>query len=258
MERLLEIMARLRNPEGGCPWDLEQSFESVAPYTIEEAYEVEDAIRRADWNDLRDELGDLLLQVVFHARMAEEAGHFAFADVVGAVCEKLVRRHPHVFGDATIEDASAQSDAWEEQKRAEREERGQTSAMDGVSLGFPALLRARKLVSRAARAGFGWPDPETASAKIDEELREVRAELVRGDRRALQEELGDLLFAVVATAERAKVEPEDALRDANAKFERRVRALETGLAKEGLRLADLERDALLARWEAAKREASAP
>ncbi|MEM7409699.1 MAG: nucleoside triphosphate pyrophosphohydrolase [Myxococcota bacterium] len=252
MERLLEIMARLRNPEGGCPWDLEQTFDSVAPYTIEEAYEVDDAIRRGAWDELRDELGDLLLQVVFHARMAEEARHFAFADVVEAVCDKLVRRHPHVFGDARIEDADAQSDAWEAQKRAEREHRGETSAMDGVPQAFPALLRARKLVSRAARAGFAWPDAAAARGKVQEELAEVDAELTGGNAEALREELGDLLFAVVALAERAKVEPEEALRDANAKFEGRFRTLESDVAGEGSTIASLDRDALMARWEAVK------
>src|SRR5258705_1607848 len=174
IERLLEIMAKLRDRDGGCPWDLEQDFASIAPYTIEEAYEVDDAIRRSDWDGLRDELGDLLLQVVFHAQMAREAGHFDFADVVDAICAKLVRRHPHVFDDAVIETAQAQTDAWEQQKAAERAARGQTNAMDGVPLALPALLRARKLISRAVRAGFG---PEAS------------AEVVTAER------IGEMLFA---------------------------------------------------------------
>jgi ATP diphosphatase len=207
VSRLLEIMAKLRDRDGGCPWDLEQTFATIAPYTIEEAYEVDDAIRREDWDGLRDELGDLLLQVVFHAQMAREAGKFAFEDVVAAICDKLQRRHPHVFGDAVIESADAQTRAWEQQKADERAARGATSAMDGVPLALPALLRARKLISRAARAGLG---PEAARA----------AEPVS------VEKIGEMLFAAVALAERKGIDPEQALRDANAAFERRVRERE--------------------------------
>jgi ATP diphosphatase len=207
IERLLEIMARLRDPNGGCPWDLEQTFATIAPYTIEEAYEVDDAIRREDWNGLRDELGDLLLQVVFHAQMAAEAGRFDFADVVSAICDKLVKRHPHVFGDAVIETAHAQTDAWERQKAEERAARGETSAVDGVPLGLPALLRARKLISRAARAGLA---PEAAAA----------AEPVT------ERAIGDQLFATAALAARAGIDPEQALRDANARFEEEIRGRE--------------------------------
>ena len=201
IERLIQIMARLRDPDGGCPWDLEQDFASIAPYTIEEAYEVDDAIRREDWNGLRDELGDLLLQVVFHAQMAREAGKFTFEDVVAAICDKLERRHPHVFGDAVIASAAAQTDAWEKQKAGERAARGAASAMDGVPLALPALLRARKLISRARRAGLasGEVEPITANA------------------------LGALLFEAVKRAERAGIDPEQALRDASAAFELRVR-----------------------------------
>jgi nucleoside triphosphate diphosphatase len=208
IERLLQIMAKLRDRDGGCPWDLEQSFETIAPYTIEEAYEVDDAIRRKDWDGLRDELGDLLLQVVFHAQMAREAGLFDFDDIVRAICEKLVKRHPHVFGDAAIESAQAQTDAWEQQKADERAARGETSAMDGVPLALPALLRARKLISRAARAGLA---PDAAQ----------RAESVT------EQQIGELLFAAVQHAQRAGIDPEQALRDANADFEQRIRGIET-------------------------------
>ena len=204
VSRLLEIMAKLRAKDGGCPWDLEQTFASIAPYTIEEAYEVDDAIRREDWDALRDELGDLLLQVVFHAQMAREVGKFTFEDVVGAICDKLVRRHPHVFGDAVIDTAHAQTAAWEQQKAGERAARGATSAMDGVPLALPALLRARKLLSRARRAGLTKRDAEPIT----------------------EEDLGELLFALVERAERAGIDPEQALREANAAFERRVRERE--------------------------------
>jgi len=207
VSRLLEIMAKLRDPNGGCPWDLEQSFATIAPYTIEEAYEVDDAIRRQDWDGLRDEVGDLLLQVVFHAQMAREAGHFDFEDVVRAICDKLVRRHPHVFGEAVIGSAQAQTDAWEKQKAAERAARGQASSMDGVPLALPALLRARKLISRARRAGLEKPEAEATEPVTDRAI-------------------GEMLFAAVVLAERAGVDPEDALRAANAAFERRIRARE--------------------------------
>jgi ATP diphosphatase len=209
--RLLEIMARLRDPRGGCPWDLEQDFGSVAPYTIEEAYEVDDAIRRGDFAALREELGDLLLQVVFHAQMAAEAGHFDFGDVVHAICDKLVRRHPHVFGDARIDTAQAQTDAWERQKAEERAGKGEHSAMDGVPLALPALLRARKLLSRAARAGF--ESPEAAGAHAQAEPAEAH---------------GERLLAAAARAQRDGVDPEQALRDALARFEAELRARERG------------------------------
>jgi len=204
--RLLEIMARLRSPQGGCPWDLEQDFASIAPYTIEEAYEVDDAIRRGDLAGLRDELGDLLLQVVFHAQMARESGHFDFGDVVEAICDKLVRRHPHVFGDAQVETAQAQTDAWERQKTAERAEAGASSAADGVPLALPALLRARKLLSRAERAGYRDPELE-ASPPAPRDLASHGAELL----------------AAAARAQRDGVDPEQALRDAVARFEQRLR-----------------------------------
>jgi nucleoside triphosphate diphosphatase len=255
IERLLEVMARLRDPEGGCPWDVAQDFETIAPYTIEEAYEVEDAIRRGDLTALRDELGDLLLQVVFHAQIAREQGHFAFGDVVRAIFDKLVRRHPHVFGDARVESARAQSAAWEEHKAQERAAKGSTSVLDDVPLGLPALLRAAKLMRRAARAGFAWETTQQALAKVEEELDEVRAELATGDRAALEAELGDLLIAAARLAQQLEVDPEAALRGATARFETRLRHVEAGLAAEGRGLADAELDELRARWQRAKREA---
>ena len=204
VSRLLEIMAKLRDPDGGCPWDLEQSFATIAPYTIEEAYEVDDAIRREDWDALRDELGDLLLQVVFHAQMARESGKFSFEDVVRAISDKLVRRHPHVFGDARIETAEAQTRAWEQQKAVERASRGATSALDGVPLALPALSRARVLISRARRAGLAKPEADSADPLTEQQI-------------------GEMLFAAVALAERAGIDPEQSLREFNAAFERRVR-----------------------------------
>jgi ATP diphosphatase len=219
IDRLVTIMARLRDPERGCEWDTVQTFATIAPYTIEEAYEVADAIERADMADLKDELGDLLLQVVFHARMAEEAGDFALADVVTAICDKMERRHPHIFGDA----ANGGHHLWEQIKAEERDAKGADSALDGVAIGLPALLRAEKLQKRAARTGFDWPDPSGARAKIDEELAEVETAVNDTHR---EEEIGDLLFAVVNWARKLGVDPETALRAANAKFERRFRAME--------------------------------
>jgi ATP diphosphatase len=217
LDRLVAIMRRLRDPERGCEWDREQSFATIAPYTIEEAYEVADAIARDDMASLVDELGDLQLQVVFHARMAEEAGHFALDDVIGGICDKLERRHPHIFGDA------AHTPGWEEIKAAERKKSADDSALAGVALALPALERAAKLQRRAARVGFDWPDRSGPRAKIDEELAELDAET--GHQRML-EELGDLLFAVVNLARHLNIEPEAALREANAKFETRFRSIE--------------------------------
>ncbi|THD36856.1 MAG: nucleoside triphosphate pyrophosphohydrolase [Sphingomonas sp.] len=219
MDRLVAIMARLRDPERGCEWDTAQTFATIAPYTIEEAYEVADAIDRMDMADLKDELGDLLLQVVFHARMAEEAGDFALADVVAAICDKMERRHPHIFGDA----ADGGHHLWEQIKADERNAKGAESALDGVAIGLPALLRAEKLQKRAAQTGFDWPDPSGARAKIDEELTEVEAAATEAER---EEEIGDLLFAMVNWARKLGIDPETALRAANAKFERRFKAME--------------------------------
>jgi ATP diphosphatase len=217
LDRLVAIMRRLRDPVSGCEWDREQTFATIAPYTIEEAYEVADAIARNDMQALADELGDLQLQVVFHAQMAEEAGQFGLDDVLSGISDKLERRHPHIFGDAEL------SPGWEEIKAAERKGSPDTSALAGVALALPALERAAKLQRRAARVGFDWPDPSGARAKIDEELAELDAE---SDHPRMLEELGDLLFAVVNLARHLNIDPEAALRDANAKFERRFRAIE--------------------------------
>ena len=219
IERLLEIMARLRDPAAGCPWDLEQTFETIAPYTIEEAYEVEDAIRRGDLDGLREELGDLLLQVVFHAQLAGEGGRFAFGDVVEAICEKLVRRHPHVFAEQEVKSAEEQLAAWEEHKAAERHEKGASGApLDGVALALPALLRAQKLQRRAARAGLA------GGAALDPAWAAFRAALAGSDAELLARSLGDLLFAVADAAGRAGADAERALRDANARFEEERRS----------------------------------
>ncbi|MEH3037029.1 MAG: nucleoside triphosphate pyrophosphohydrolase [Sphingomonas adhaesiva] len=219
IDRLVAIMARLRGP-GGCEWDRAQTWQTIAPYTIEEAYEVADAIARDDVADIRDELGDLLLQVVFHSRIAEERGAFTLADVVAGISDKMERRHPHIFGEAT----SGGRHMWEEIKAAERAERGAASAVDGVAVGLPALMRAEKLQKRAARTGFDWPDASGPRAKVDEELAEVEAATTHEER---VDEIGDLLQAVVNWARHLGVDAEAALRQANAKFERRFRAIET-------------------------------
>lgn len=238
LDRLIAIMRRLRDPQRGCAWDLQQSFATIAPYTIEEAYEVADAIARSDMDALADELGDLQLQVVFHAQMAEEAGHFALDDVLAAICDKLERRHPHIFGGA------AESPGWDAIKAAERSCNPDDSALAGVALALPALDRAAKLQRRAARTGFDWPDTSGPRAKIDEELQELAAE-TSVDRQS--EELGDLLFAVVNLARHLKVDAEDALQRANRKFESRFRAIERTPSFEQLSLDEKE-----ALWRAAK------
>ncbi len=258
MDDLLRIMAKLRDPDGGCPWDVEQDFASIAPYTIEEAYEVADAIEQSDMESLKGELGDLLLQVVFHAQMASEAGHFKYADVVNAVSEKMVVRHPHVFGDASIEDADAQTKAWEDQKAAERAAKAaasgrDVSVLDDVARGLPALMRAEKLQKRAARIGFDWPTVEPVFDKVREELDEVSVEIDRGsDPARLEDELGDLLFTCVNLARKLGADPETALRRTNAKFERRFRDVETFAAEDGKSLSDLDIKALEALWVRAK------
>jgi ATP diphosphatase len=240
---LLAIMARLRDPDGGCPWDLAQTFATIAPYTIEEAYEVADAIDRGDLHDLKDELGDLLLQVVFHARMAEEAGAFAFADVVAAICDKMVRRHPHVFGAAQAGEPGAVLEGWEAIKRAERAAKGEAdaSALAGISRGLPEWLRAVKLQQKAAKVGFDWPGPAPVIAKLHEEIEEVRAEFAAvaedpddaAARDRLEDEIGDVLFVCANLARHARVDVGAALRRANAKFERRFRAMEALAAADG-------------------------
>ncbi len=261
-EDLLRIMARLRDPDGGCPWDVEQDFASIAPYTIEEAYEVADAIEQGDMEGLKGELGDLLLQVVFHAQMAREAGHFDYADVVHGIAEKMVVRHPHVFGDVSVEDADAQTRAWEDQKAAERAEKaaaaGRTpSVLDDVARGLPALMRAEKLQKRAARVGFDWPDAAPVFDKVREELDEVRDVLDGGGDPAkvtdrLEDELGDLLFTCVNLARKLGTDPETALRRTIAKFERRFRAVEDTAARDGKSLKDMDIDGLEAMWVRAK------
>ena len=244
LARLLAIMARLRDPERGCEWDLAQDFASIAPYTLEEAYEVADAIARADMADLRDELGDLLLQVVFHARMAEEAGLCAFEDVARSISDKMEARHPHIFGD---ESGTMGETRWETLKAAERQSRGSTSAMDGVALALPALMRAHKLQKRAARDGFDWPDTEGPEAKIIEEIEELKA----ASPQTLKEEAGDLLFATVNFVRAHGIDAESALRAANAKFERRYRAMEKKASGDFAALSLDEQEAL---WQAVKRD----
>jgi ATP diphosphatase len=231
---LLAIMARLRDSADGCPWDQVQNFATIAPYTIEEAYEVADAACRGDLPALLDELGDLLFQVVYHARMAEEAGAFSFADVAATVAAKMVRRHPHVFGDEVARSAGAHADAWEAQKAAERRARAQEGVLAGVPLALPALTRAEKLTSRAARAGFDWPDAEAVLAKLTEETAELRAELAAADADRLEDELGDMLFVLANLARKLKLDPEAALRRANAKFTARFTSVEQVLAAHGL------------------------
>ena len=233
IERLLEVMARLRDPERGCAWDVEQTFATIAPYTVEEAYEVADAIERNDLQELKEELGDLLFQVVFHSRMAEELGAFRFDDVVEAVAEKLIRRHPHVFGDASYRNAREQTVAWEAIKAEERKGKEKHGVLDDVPSGLPALTRAVKLTRRAGRVGFDWPSTDEVIAKLHEELDELQAEIAAGDQAKVRAEMGDLLFVVANLARKLEVEPEDALRAANAKFVRRFRHIEARLAEDG-------------------------
>lgn len=258
-------MTLLRDPVGGCPWDVEQTFETIAPYTIEEAYEVADAIHRRDMDALKDELGDLLLQVVYHAQMATEAKAFEFEDVVDAICDKMVRRHPHVFGDIKIENASAQTVAWEQQKANERkakllasddEETCRESSLDGIILALPALVRALKLQKRAALVGFDWPNAHSALEKFSEEIDELTAEMnAGGDDDRIRDEIGDLLFTCVNVSRKLGIDPEEALRQGNAKFERRFRKIETLLADDGdRRPQDATLDELEALWTRAKTE----
>lgn len=253
IDRLIRIMQRLRDPHAGCPWDVAQTFATIAPYTIEEAYEVADAIERGDLDDLKGELGDLLFQVVFHARMAEEQGLFAFDDVAAAMADKLERRHPHVFGDeAARADAASQKARWEDIKAGERVAKAQHGVLDDVPVGLPALARAAKLTKRAGRVGFDWPSTDEVFDKLHEEVAELRAEIAAGDLDKAREEMGDLLFVVANLARKLEVEPEDALRGANAKFIRRFAFIEAELARDGRTpdQSDLaEMDAL---WNAAK------
>ncbi|HEX9706337.1 MAG TPA: nucleoside triphosphate pyrophosphohydrolase [Steroidobacteraceae bacterium] len=254
IERLLAIMARLRDPVRGCPWDLQQDFRSIAPHTLEEAYEVADAIERSDLPALRDELGDLLFQVVFHARLASERGAFAFDGVVDAICDKLTRRHPHVFGDAVVTDAAEQTRVWERIKREERAAAGDDGALAEVPKALPALTRARKLGARAGDAGFDWPDATGPRAKIDEELAEFDRAMAAPDPARREAELGDLLFSIVNLARHLGLDPETALRHANERFARRYRHLEQSLARLGQPTGSAAPELLDRLWAAAKAE----
>ncbi len=244
MLQLLEIMQRLRDPDNGCPWDVQQDFSTIAPYTIEEAYEVADAIARNDMTDLRDELGDLLLQVVFHAQMASELGSFDFDAVHQAICDKMLRRHPHVFAGLEIRDAAHQKHLWEDYKTKERQQKGEHSLMDGIPAGMAELQRAVKLQKRARKVGFDWSSADDVVAKIDEELSELRLAMSAGDHDAMEDELGDLLFAAVNLARQLEIDPGSALRRSNAKFEQRFRAMEAAAgghaALDPMGLADME------------------
>jgi nucleoside triphosphate diphosphatase len=253
LQRLLGIMARLRDPNRGCPWDVAQSFETIAPYTIEEAYEVAEAAELDNMPALKEELGDLLLQVVFHSRMAEEAGSFAFDDVARAISDKMVTRHPHVFAAAEIATAATQTVAWEDQKAVERAAKGAGSALDGVGPGLPALARAAKLQRRAARVGFDWPAAKPIFDKIAEEIAELRDAMNEGADR-IEDELGDLLFAVVNLARKLDRDPEQALRRACRKFDRRFRRVETLLAAEGKVPGSANLEEMETKWQWAKRE----
>ncbi len=254
LPRLLAIMARLRDPERGCPWDIAQDFASIAPYTIEEAHEVADAIDRQDWAALEGELGDLLLQVVYHAQIGAEAGHFDFAGITRGVSDKMVARHPHVFGDASREKtAEQQTRDWEAQKAAERAARDADGVLDDVALGLPALMRAVKLQKRAARVGFDWPHPDDVLEKLAEELRELVEARETMTEAETFEEFGDMLFVIANLARHLQVDPEAALRAANAKFTRRFRAIEAALAAQGRRPEDSDLAEMDALWDAAKR-----
>lgn len=247
LRRLLDVMAALRDPVSGCSWDREQTYETIAPYTIEEAYEVADTIARHDFGSLPEELGDLLFQVVYHARIAEEEGRFGFADVARAIAEKMRRRHPHVFGDADAEPPS-----WEDQKRHERAQREATGTLSGVPSGLPSLIRALKLTARVARVGFDWPNAEAVLDKLNEETAELRAELPGADRERLADELGDMLFVLANLARKLELDPEQCLRQANAKFVRRFSAMEALLAEQGRAPADATLDDMEAAWQQAK------
>ncbi|MBY3091321.1 nucleoside triphosphate pyrophosphohydrolase [Rhizobium laguerreae] len=264
ISRLIEIMAALRHPETGCPWDIEQNFETIKPYTIEEAYEVSDAIERGDMDDLCDELGDLLLQVVFHARMAEEAGEFSFGDVVNAITAKMIRRHPHVFARSAADTPDAVKRQWDEIKQAEKRERAERRSRRGITedfnsgfLGsvqrsFPALTEALKLQERAAKVGFDWSAPEPILDKIEEEIGELRVALREGDQAKVSDELGDLIFAVVNIGRHVKADPEQAVRGTNTKFRRRFSHIEQVLEAEGETLEDATLERMEEIWQAAK------
>ncbi len=253
IEKLLEIMRDLRDPATGCPWDLEQDFSTIAPYTIEEAYEVADAIEREDFDELRSELGDLLFQVVFYAQMASEKGYFEFDDVVHGIADKLTRRHPHVFGDEEQREARGVRGRWEEIKEQEREDHADDSALAGVAKALPALKRALKLGKRAARVGFDWPDRKGVHLKIHEELDELEDAAATRDGERIEEEVGDLLFAVVNLARHLDIDPDKALTGANYKFERRFRAMEDDIASNGGRIRGMSIETMEQHWRKAKK-----
>ncbi|RCK26384.1 nucleoside triphosphate pyrophosphohydrolase [Thalassospira lucentensis] len=257
---LLDIMAKLRDPHGGCPWDLEQDFSTIAPYTIEEAYEVADAIADGDMNELRDELGDLLLQVVFHAQMAQEEGHFTFEDVANSINTKMISRHPHVFGDGDATTTDGVNQTWEKIKAAERAQKAETkghdrhSALDGVASALPALMRAEKLTKRAARVGFDWPSADEVFDKLHEEIDELKAEMTENpDQDRIEDELGDMLFVMANLGRKLGVDPEVALRHANHKFTRRFHFIEDELAKENRTASQSDLQEMDALWNKAKK-----
>ena len=254
IENLLEIMVRLRDPHQGCPWDVEQTFASIAPYTIEEAYEVADAIARNDLENLKDELGDLLLQVVYHARIAEESGAFDFAAVVAAISDKMTRRHPHVFGAERIDSAEAQTLAWDRLKDAETADQERASVLDGLPVALPALSRAMKLGRRAGRVGFDWPDLSGPRAKVDEELQELDEAVAQGSEDAISAEMGDVLFALANVCRHLQLDPESCLRGANLRFEERFRRVETKVGAAGGDWQGFGTDSLEVLWQEAKSE----
>jgi len=256
IESLLDIMARLRDPHKGCPWDRKQTWATIAPYTVEEAYEVADAIENADFSELKNELGDLLFQVVFYAQMGKEQGLFDFNDIVAGICEKMIRRHPHVFADERHDDDAALKEAWEQEKSRERAQKGgQQHVLEGVARALPALVRADKLQKRAARVGFDWPDAGGAMDKVQEELAEVQEAVASHDQRAVEDEVGDLLFAAVNVARLLDVDAEQALRRGNRKFEKRFRRMEETLRGQGQDdMKALSLDQLEHAWQQVKRE----
>jgi ATP diphosphatase len=258
LDRLVGIMARLRDPHSGCPWDVEQTFASIAPYTIEEAYEVADAIATGDRHAMRDELGDLLLQVVFHARIAEEEGSFDLADVARSISDKMVARHPHVFADADRPTADAQTGLWEDVKARERAAKGETRLLDGIARGLPPLLRALKLQKRAARVGFDWPDLAQVLDKLQEEAAELTAELnkTRPDQDRIKDEVGDLLFVAVNVARKAGIDPETALQHGNSKFEQRFNTVEDMVVSINKNFQNVDLDQMELYWQHAKRKAA--
>jgi len=254
LQKLLDIMAQLRDPKDGCAWDVEQTFETIAPYTVEEAYEVAEAIDNNDMDALKDELGDLMFQAVFHARMAEEAGYFNFSDVIDAISDKMIRRHPHVFGDENYRDAEEQTVAWEEQKARERAEKKQKSILDGVTVGLPALTRAVKLQKRAARVGFDWPSTSGVIDKLNEEMLELSEELIadKQDQEKIEEEFGDMMFVYANLARHLKIDPEQALKKANNKFTRRFNKIEQEIVNKEYSFGQYSLNELEEFWQQAK------